>query len=97
MTIVPEENNIERQARKSSIVFKDISKEDLKFVREREMTPVHERSSNKFHIAIESEENNLSLQKLSKFSSNRPSIVGKYIISTNDNSTIKLHPNCKFK
>ena len=38
----------DRRTRKSSIVFKDISKEDLKLVRERELTPVVE-SCKKLH------------------------------------------------
>jgi hypothetical protein len=35
----------ERITRKTSIVFKDISKEDLKLVRERDLTPIVERNS----------------------------------------------------
>jgi hypothetical protein len=82
----------ERQTRKSSIVFKDFSKDDLKLVRERELTPAFERSSNKFNIEPVHIETNHSLNKYEQKYSPKS---GKFCIASNENSTIKLPLNCK--
>lgn len=96
----------ERMARKSSIVFKDISKEDLKCIRERELTPdIH--PSKKMITEVDSDEmdTNKSHQKISKYlheSSNRvgspkksQSNFGSYVINTDQSSLLKLSPNYK--
>jgi hypothetical protein len=82
----------ERQPRKSSIVFKDFSKEDLKLMKERELTPVFERFSNKFNIQPVELETNHSLEKHRQKNSPKK---GKFCIISNENSTIKLPINCK--
>jgi hypothetical protein len=85
--------------RKSSILFKDIPKENLRFVHERAMTPQTRKLTSE-KITRENSNPNLR-EKLEKspvstqIQQNDISIIKTYPILTDDNSVIKLPSNCK--
>jgi hypothetical protein len=100
---IKKEKQIEELMRKSSSIFKDIEKNELRLVKERPLTPEMKKRVSKKNIS----DNNLStiaINEAGNLSSNQieckhtePNINKKYIIQTDQKSIIKLNNNCKYK